>query len=137
MALSWTSPQANMTALCLEFGTLPAPHDMGSLHQLRASRGESHSAPQLGKPPRAHISPQMASSWTGGTAWRMLYYSSFLGLSGVRLLSFMALNFLCLPRIGGSTDPPGDSVGAKKVHQVTSELEAGMQGVIWVLGEGL
>lgn len=40
----------------------------------------------------------------------------------------MALNFLCLPRIGGSTDPPGDSVGAKKVHQVTSELGAGMWG---------
>lgn len=60
-----------------------------------------------------------------------------LGLSGVQLLSFMALNFLYLPRIGGSTDPPGDSVGAKKVHQVTSELEAGMQGAMWVLGEGL
>lgn len=44
----------------------------------------------------------------------------------------MVLNFLCLPRIGGSTDPPGDSVGAKKVHQVTSELEAGMQEGVWV-----
>uniref|UniRef100_M3Y351 CAP-Gly domain containing linker protein 3 n=1 Tax=Mustela putorius furo TaxID=9669 RepID=M3Y351_MUSPF len=30
-----------------------------------------------------------------------------------------------IQRIGGSTDPPGDSIGAKKVHQVTSELGLG------------
>lgn len=35
---------------------------------------------------------------------------------------------LYLPRIGGSTDPPADHVGAKKVHQVTSELGAGVWG---------
>lgn len=34
----------------------------------------------------------------------------------------------CLSRIGGSTDPPGDNVGAKKVHQVTSELGATVWG---------
>lgn len=59
-----------------------------------------------------------------------------LGSQGfIQLLALHSSEFsLCLLRIGGSTDPPGDSVGAKKVHQVTSELGAGMQEQVWVSG---
>lgn len=63
-----------------------------------------------------------------------LYLFSF----GVHLLALRGSEYsMCLPRIGGSTDPPGDSVGAKKVHQVTSELGARMGEGLWVLSHVL
>lgn len=70
-------------------------------------------------------------------AWLVVVLYLFpLGSWGfIQLLALPGSEFsICLPRIGGSTDPPGDSVGAKKVHQVTSELGAGMQEGVWVSG---
>lgn len=83
-----------------------------------------------------YVSPLRWSFWTGETWLVVVPYLFPLGSRGfIQLLALHGSEFsVCFPRIGGSTDPPGDSVGAKKVHQVTSELEARMREGAWVPG---
>lgn len=87
------------------------------------------------------VSPLRWSFWTGETWLVVVPYLFPLGSRGfIQLLALHGSEFsACFPRIGGSTDPSGDSVGAKKVHQVTSELEAPDAGrsMGTRMGEGL